>query len=82
LVAITYKTRLAGEVNVHKVVTAHTPECVADELRTYDLTEHLLDYRAGRQFEERQAKIERTLAQRYDAAVSEILTVLEPEVIE
>lgn len=82
VLAVTWRTRWQGELDHHDVWILDTADEVADALKGYAPTMYLMGFPPGRQFSEKQARLERDLTARYESAVSEVLAALGPEEIE
>jgi hypothetical protein len=79
VVAVAYRTRWEGEVDHYSAEVCADPQAVADYLCGYDPTAYLLGLPPSEHYRERAERMRRELRLRYEAAVSEVLAVLEPE---
>jgi hypothetical protein len=68
-----YRTQWAGEIDRDDAHVCNSPEEILEFFKFVDVLAGLLGYPPGAQFHEKQARIERELSQRYDAAISEVM---------
>lgn len=79
--AVNWRSRWQGELDHDEVWLCETQEEAAEALRGYPPCLHLVGFPPGRQFEGKQARVERDIEARYAQALSEVLAAFGPEVI-
>lgn len=82
VLAISYRTKWAGESDHHAAYVCQDAPDAAGWLRSYDPLAYLIGPPSGgpgSPQEQRQARLQRDLRLRYDNVVSDVLSHLEPE---
>ena len=82
VVALGYRTQWQGELPVDWAWTAADEAEAVRYLREHDPMTGVMGFPPGRQYEERQERLQADLHLRYDTAVSEILEAIGPEGVE
>lgn len=79
VVAVQFVTRWQGETDHHSAAVVEDAPSLADWLKRYDPCGYLMGYPPGAAFDQKRERLTRDLTLRYQAAVSELLSTLEPE---
>lgn len=82
IVAVGYRTQWQGELPVDWAWTAADEAEAVRLLRAHDPMAGVMGFPPGRQYEERQERLQADLRLRYDTAVSEVLQAIGPEEVE
>lgn len=82
VVAIQYRTQWEGEVSHDYAEQVATVEAAVTALRGYDPCAYLLGYPLGEHYAQKQERLRAELRLRYEHAISEVLSALEPEHID
>jgi hypothetical protein len=77
VLAVSYRTRWQGEHDRDRVTVSNSPDEIEKWLLDYPYMEGVSGYPPGH--EDRQAYLEKSLKQCWEAAVTELLAALEPE---